>query len=80
MAYAYCGLRCNASSKSHAELDAATTLDDGDPAAFGVDHARLLALLPRLSVFGGCCGTDHRHVAETCRQVRQAADGRFAAA
>lgn len=73
------GLRCNASAKSHAELDAATELDDGDPAAFGGDHARLLALLPGLSVFGGCCGTDHRHVDETCRQVRQAAPRRRAA-
>lgn len=74
------GLRCNASAKSHAELDAATELDDGDPAAFGGDHARLLALLPGLSVFGGCCGADHRHIAETCRQVRRAAGARFAAA
>jgi homocysteine S-methyltransferase len=27
------------------------------------DHAELLALLPNLCVFGGCCGTDHRHIA-----------------
>ena len=35
----------------------------GDPAGLGADHAELLELLPNLCVFGGCCGTDHRHVA-----------------
>lgn len=56
------GLRGNASTKSHAELDAATELDDGDPSAFGQVHVTLKDLLPNLGVFGGCCGTDHRHV------------------
>ena len=56
------GLRANASRKSHAELDAATTLDDGDPAELGEEYRALLAKLPQLAVLGGCCGTDHRHV------------------
>ncbi|MEZ5877313.1 MAG: homocysteine S-methyltransferase family protein [Tepidamorphaceae bacterium] len=63
------GVRANASRMSHAELDASETLDDGNPAEFGREHGELLALLPNLRVFGGCCGTDHRHVhavAETC--------------
>jgi methionine synthase I (cobalamin-dependent) len=25
--------------------------------------------LPSLTVVGGCCGTDHRHVAEICTAV-----------
>jgi homocysteine S-methyltransferase len=57
------GLRCNASRKSHAELDAATELDAGDPAEFGREYRRLRERLPRLSVLGGCCGTDDRHIA-----------------
>ena len=56
------GLRTNASRLSHAELDAAETLDDGDPAELGALHAELFDLLPNLRVVGGCCGTDHRHV------------------
>lgn len=56
------GLRANASRQSHAELDAAETLDTGDPMELGRDYAGLLPLLPNLRVFGGCCGTDHRHV------------------
>jgi homocysteine S-methyltransferase len=56
------GLRANASRLSHAELDAATELDDGDPEEFGRLHAELARLVPGLRVVGGCCGTDHRHV------------------
>lgn len=56
-------VRANASRQSHAELDEATTLDDGDPADFGTLNRQLLNVLPGLRVLGGCCGTDHRHVA-----------------
>jgi S-methylmethionine-dependent homocysteine/selenocysteine methylase len=58
------GLRANSSRKSHAELDEATELDEGDPAELGAQYRALGARLPSLSVLGGCCGTDHRHVAE----------------
>jgi homocysteine S-methyltransferase len=57
------GIRANASCKSHAELDESETLDDGDPKEFGKQLRRLRELLPNLTVLGGCCGTDHRHVA-----------------
>jgi S-methylmethionine-dependent homocysteine/selenocysteine methylase len=62
------GLRANASTKSHAELDEATELDEGDPADLGARYAALRAKLPALNVLGGCCGTDHRHVREVCNQ------------
>jgi S-methylmethionine-dependent homocysteine/selenocysteine methylase len=58
------GLRANASTRSHAELDEAEELDEGDPADLGARYAELRERLPRLNVLGGCCGTDHRHVAE----------------
>ena len=57
------GVRANASRRSHAELDSAADLDDGNPAELGVEYRDLRRLLPRLNVLGGCCGTDHRHVA-----------------
>lgn len=57
------GLRANASRRSHAELDTMTTLDDGDPADLAGRYRRLREPLPNLNVLGGCCGTDHRHVA-----------------
>jgi S-methylmethionine-dependent homocysteine/selenocysteine methylase len=57
------GLRANASTLSHDELDAMEELDDGDPADLGARYAALRSRLPNLNVVGGCCGTDHRHVA-----------------
>ena len=63
------GLRANASTKSHAELDEADELDEGDPADLAARHATLVARLPKLTVLGGCCGTDHRHVTAICDAV-----------
>jgi len=57
------GVRANASTKSHAELDTSTELDIGDPADLAARCAALRGRLPNLNVFGGCCGTDHRHIA-----------------
>ncbi len=56
-------VRANASMLSHAELDEATVLDDGDPSDLAARYLRLRDALPSLHVVGGCCGTDHRHVA-----------------
>ena len=66
------GLRANASKRSHAELDAATELDIGDPAELGRDYVAIRRALPALSVVGGCCGTDHRHVEAVCRALHAA--------
>jgi homocysteine S-methyltransferase len=56
------GIRANASAKSHAELDDSDELDDGDPADFARCYLALRERLPHLTLLGGCCGTDHRHV------------------
>lgn len=56
------GLRANASTLSHAELDECEELDEGDPDDLAARLARLHALLPRLTTIGGCCGTDQRHI------------------
>jgi homocysteine S-methyltransferase len=57
------GLRANASTLSHAELDEMEELDAGDPDDLARRYVALRPQLPALSVIGGCCGTDHRHVA-----------------
>jgi homocysteine S-methyltransferase len=56
------GLRANASQMSHAELDAAEDLDDGDPADLAARYVALRERLPALTLVGGCCGTDVRHI------------------
>jgi S-methylmethionine-dependent homocysteine/selenocysteine methylase len=61
------GLRANASTKSHAELDEAEELDDGNPEELGYQYRELKTKLKNLNVLGGCCGTDHRHVAAICQ-------------
>lgn len=62
-------IRANASTLSHAELDEATTLDDGDPDDFGRLCGALAARLPGLRIVGGCCGSDCRHVAAVARSL-----------
>jgi S-methylmethionine-dependent homocysteine/selenocysteine methylase len=56
------GLRANASRLSHAELDEAEELDTGDPEELANEYVALRERLRWLTVLGGCCGTDHRHV------------------
>jgi homocysteine S-methyltransferase len=56
------GVRANASTRSHAELDESETLDEGDPADLAARYAGLRERLPRAGTVGGCCGTDIRHV------------------
>ena len=60
------GLRANASTLSHDQLDAMTQLDSGNPHDLAERYRRLRAPLSRLNVLGGCCGTDHRHIAAMC--------------
>jgi S-methylmethionine-dependent homocysteine/selenocysteine methylase len=60
------GIRANASTKSHAELDEAEELDDGNPAELGKHYEKLRDRLGNLNILGGCCGTDHRHIEEIC--------------
>jgi homocysteine S-methyltransferase len=71
------GLRANSSMRSHAELDNSPDLDIGDPVDLGRRYAHLRgALGTRFNILGGCCGTDHRHIAaiaETCLPLRAAA-------
>lgn len=63
-------LRANASRRSHAELEAMTELDAGNPAELGRAHADLLSRHPGIRVVGGCCGTDIRHVAAIASALR----------
>ena len=60
------GLRANASTLSHAELDESEELDSGDPADLAERYVALRQELPELEVLGGCCGTDIRHVTTIC--------------
>ncbi len=60
------GLRANSSKRSHAELDESTTLDEGNPTELGEQYRALRRKMPGMTVLGGCCGTDYRHVEQIC--------------
>jgi homocysteine S-methyltransferase len=60
------GVKANASTKSHQELDQSETLDSGDPADLCRRYVDLRRSFPAMRILGGCCGTDHRHVAAIC--------------
>jgi len=57
------GIRPNASTMTHAELDEMEVLDEGDLPLLVSSLDALRAQLPALAIVGGCCGTDSRHVA-----------------
>lgn len=63
------GIRANASTKSHAELDESVNLDPGDKKVLAQGYLQLRSLLPELKVVGGCCGTDHGHVQQICEAL-----------
>lgn len=63
------GVRCNASRLSHAELDECEVLDHGDPVELGEQYRALVKRMPWLNVFGGCCGSDLRHVSKIAAAV-----------
>lgn len=62
------GIRANSSTKSHAELDESTELDEGNPSELGRQYSAILSKLPNVRVLGGCCGTDIRHVSEIAKE------------
>lgn len=61
------GLRANASSCSHQELDNSEQLDDGNPEELGHQFATIVNRFPHINVLGGCCGTDHRHIEQIAK-------------
>lgn len=63
------GVVANASRCSHAELDEAETLDDGNPEELGQQLAAINKKYPHINILGGCCGTDNRHMAQIARQA-----------
>jgi homocysteine S-methyltransferase len=66
------GIRANASAKSHDELDNSTELDAGDMVDLSDRYRKLTGAFPSMRVLGGCCGTDHRHIAAICDAVSPA--------
>jgi homocysteine S-methyltransferase len=63
----FIGIQGNASRKSPEELDESALLDSDDPAAFAFAMHAVRTKFG-LSVLGGCCGTDNKHIAAIAEQ------------
>jgi S-methylmethionine-dependent homocysteine/selenocysteine methylase len=66
------GIVANASRCSHAELDEAEELDDGNPNELGQQLAKIRRMFPHINILGGCCGTDMRHLSSIARAANTA--------
>lgn len=74
------GIVANASRCSHAELDESEELDDGNPEELGKLSADLRRKFPHFTIFGGCCGTDMRHMTFIAKQTKTALADQYAPA
>lgn len=63
------GLMPNAVAMETLDLCKLGHLEDGDPEELGGQMADLARRLPNVNVWGGCCGTDGRHIGAITRQV-----------
>ena len=55
------GIQANTSPLSYAELDGSVDLKTSSPKDFADDMIRLSEIVP-IKIWGGCCGTDDRHI------------------
>ena len=62
-----------AKAMSHQELNEAPDLDAGNPIELAGQYRDLRRRHPQLTVLGGCCGTDHRHLESISLACRTAA-------
>jgi homocysteine S-methyltransferase len=65
------GFMPNAVSLEKGKLCQLGHLEDGDPEELGRQMGDLARRFPHMTVWGGCCGTDARHIGEICRHVRE---------
>ena len=63
------GIQANTSPLSYAELDGAVDLHCSEPEEFAEEMIKLKGVAD-IKIWGGCCGTDHRHMECVARKIR----------
>lgn len=63
------GIQGNTSPLSYAELDGAADLMSSEPVPFAEETLALRRSIPGMKIFGGCCGTDGRHMEEIAKRL-----------
>ncbi|MFT5351848.1 MAG: methionine synthase I (cobalamin-dependent) [Gammaproteobacteria bacterium] len=64
------GVVANASRCSHAELDNAEELDEGDPNELGVQVGGLRKRFSHFTILGGCCGSNLLHMKRILEEAK----------
>lgn len=62
----FMGIQANTSALSFEALDGSVDLQGAEPAALAADMLRLREVAP-IKIWGGCCGTDGRHIEAIAR-------------
>ncbi len=62
------GIQANTSPLSYAELDNSKDLKTTEPTEIAIDTVKLREISP-FQIFGGCCGTDGRHMNEIAKRI-----------
>lgn len=65
----FLGIQANTSPLSYAELDGAEDLHCSEPEDFAEEMIRLQGVVD-IKIWGGCCGTDCRHMEHVARKLR----------
>lgn len=65
----FLGIQANTSPLSYAELDGAEELHCSEPEEFAEEMIKLQRVTD-IKIWGGCCGTDHRHMEYLARKVK----------
>ena len=66
------GVVANASRFSHAELDVAEELDEGDPDELGIQVGGLRKHFSHFNILGGCCGSNLSHMKRILEEAKAA--------
>lgn len=64
------GIRPNASSKSHEELEKLNKLDSGNIDELANYCKEIKNICPNINIFGGCCGTNINHVESIYKKIK----------
>lgn len=64
----FIGIQANTAALSFAELDGSKELKTSDPAELAEAMLKLREIVP-FKIFGGCCGTDGRHMIEIAKRI-----------
>ncbi len=68
------GFMPNAVAMEKLSLCSLGHLEDGDPDELGIQMGEIATRFPSIHVWGGCCGTDSRHLGQIAKRVKESRD------